>query len=500
MTDVHDNHQDEQEQIRQRREKLTALREETIAFPTDFRRDVVVAELLAKYDEKSKEELEEAHLRVKIAGRMMTRRIMGKASFSHLQDMSGQLQIYVARDNLPEGVYNDQFKKWDIGDILGAEGVLFKTQTGELSIKVDVIRLLTKALRPLPEKFHGIADQEIKYRQRYLDLIMSQQSRNTFLIRSKIVAYIRNFLTQRAFLEVETPMMQVIPGGATARPFTTHHNALDMDMFLRIAPELYLKRLVVGGFERVFEINRNFRNEGLSTRHNPEFTMLEFYQAYAEYHELMDLTEEMLRGIAQEVVGKTVVSYQGEEYDFGKPFTRMSVFDSILHFNPDLTADNISTREAAVKVAENLKIPVKDGYGLGKIQIEIFEKTVESRLMHPTFITAYPVEVSPLARRNDNDPHVTDRFEFFVGGREIANGFTELNDAEDQAARFQQQVNEKEAGDDEAMHFDADYIVALEHGMPPTAGEGIGIDRLVMLFTDSPSIRDVLLFPHMRPK
>jgi lysyl-tRNA synthetase class 2 len=401
---------------------------------------------------------------------------------------------------LPEGVYNDQFKKWDIGDILGAEGVLFKTQTGELSIKVDVIRLLTKALRPLPEKFHGIADQEIKYRQRYLDLIMSQQSRNTFLIRSKIVAYIRNFLTQRAFLEVETPMMQVIPGGATARPFTTHHNALDMDMFLRIAPELYLKRLVVGGFERVFEINRNFRNEGLSTRHNPEFTMLEFYQAYAEYHELMDLTEEMLRGIAQEVVGKTVVSYQGEEYDFGKPFTRMSVFDSILHFNPDLTADNISTREAAVKVAENLKIPVKDGYGLGKIQIEIFEKTVESRLMHPTFITAYPVEVSPLARRSDNDPHVTDRFEFFVGGREIANGFTELNDAEDQAARFQQQVNEKEAGDDEAMHFDADYIVALEHGMPPTAGEGIGIDRLVMLFTDSPSIRDVLLFPHMRPK
>ena len=500
MTDVHDNHQDEQEQIRQRREKLTALREETIAFPTDFRRDVVVAELLAKYDEKSKEELEEAHLRVKIAGRMMTRRIMGKASFSHLQDMSGQLQIYVARDNLPEGVYNDQFKKWDIGDILGAEGVLFKTQTGELSIKVDAIRLLTKALRPLPEKFHGIADQEIKYRQRYLDLIMSQKSRDTFLIRSKIVAYIRNFLTQRAFLEVETPMMQVIPGGATARPFTTHHNALDMDMFLRIAPELYLKRLVVGGFERVFEINRNFRNEGLSTRHNPEFTMLEFYQAYAEYHELMDLTEEMLRGIAQEVVGKTVVSYQGEEYDFGKPFTRMSVFDSILHFNPDLTADNISTREAAVKVAENLKIPVKDGYGLGKIQIEIFEKTVESRLMHPTFITAYPVEVSPLARRNDNDPHVTDRFEFFVGGREIANGFTELNDAEDQAARFQQQVNEKEAGDDEAMHFDADYIVALEHGMPPTAGEGIGIDRLVMLFTDSPSIRDVLLFPHMRPK
>lgn len=500
MTEPQENIQDEQDQIRQRREKLTALREETIAFPTDFRRDVVVGELLAKYGEKSKEELETDHLRVKIAGRMMTRRIMGKASFSHLQDMSGQLQVYVARDNLPEGVYNDQFKKWDIGDILGAEGVLFKTQTGELSVKVDSIRLLTKALRPLPEKFHGIADQEIKYRQRYLDLIMSQESRDTFRIRSQIVAFIRNFLTQRQFLEVETPMMQVIPGGATARPFTTHHNALDMDMFLRIAPELYLKRLVVGGFERVFEINRNFRNEGLSTRHNPEFTMLEFYQAYAEYHELMDLTEEMLRGIAQEVLGQTVITYQGEEYDFGKPFARMTVFDSILHFNPDLKPENISTREEAEKVAQNLKIPVKDSYGLGKIQIEIFEKTVESRLMNPTFITAYPVEVSPLARRSDNDPHVTDRFEFFVGGREIANGFTELNDAEDQAARFQQQVDEKEAGDDEAMHFDADYIVALEHGMPPTAGEGIGIDRLVMLFTDSPSIRDVLLFPHMRPK
>ncbi len=500
MTETTEQIQDEQDQIRQRREKLTALREEAIAFPTDFRRDVVVGELLAKYDEKTKEELEEAHIRVKIAGRMMTRRIMGKASFSHLQDMSGQMQVYVARDNLPEGVYNDQFKKWDIGDILGAEGYLFKTQTGELSVKVDSIRLLTKALRPLPEKFHGIADQEIKYRQRYLDLIMSQQSRDVFLIRSKVVGYIRNFLIERAFLEVETPMMQVIPGGATARPFTTHHNALDMDMFLRIAPELYLKRLVVGGFERVFEINRNFRNEGLSTRHNPEFTMLEFYQAYAEYHELMDLTEEMLRGIAEEVLGKTTITYQGEQYDFGKPFVRMTVFDSILHFNPDLTAENISTREAALIVAENLKIPIKNGYGLGKIQIEIFEKTVESRLMNPTFITAYPVEVSPLARRNDDDPHVTDRFEFFVGGREIANGFTELNDAEDQAARFQQQVNEKEAGDDEAMHFDADYIVALEHGMPPTAGEGIGIDRLVMLFTDSPSIRDVLLFPHMRPK
>ncbi|MGD7033962.1 lysine--tRNA ligase [Methylotuvimicrobium buryatense] len=492
--------QDEQEQIRQRRGKLTEIRERGIAFPTDFRRNVVVGELLAEYGEKSKEELEAEPIRVKVAGRMMTRRIMGKASFCHIQDMSGQMQLYVARDHLPEGFYNEQFKKWDIGDIIGAEGVLFKTNVGELSIKVDDIRLLTKALRPLPEKFHGIADQEIKYRQRYLDLIMSEQSRKTFLIRSKIVTYIRDFLVARQFLEVETPMMQAIPGGATARPFKTHHNALDMELFLRIAPELYLKRLIVGGFERVFEINRNFRNEGLSTRHNPEFTMLEFYQAYAEYHDLMDLTEEMVRGIALEVLGQTLITYQGEQYDFGKPFDRMTVVESILHFNSGLTADDLATREAAEKVAENLKIPIKDSYGLGKIQIEIFEKTVEHRLMNPTFITAYPVEVSPLARRNDDDPHVTDRFEFFVGGREIANGFTELNDAEDQAERFRKQVEEKEAGDDEAMHYDADYVTALEHGMPPTAGEGIGIDRLVMLFTDAPSIRDVLLFPHLRPK
>ena len=491
---------DEQEQIRQRRSKLNELRENGVAFPTDFRRNVVAGEVLAEYGEKSKEELEAEPVRIKIAGRIMTRRIMGKASFCHIQDMSGRIQLYVTRDALPEGFYNEQFKKWDIGDIVGAEGVLFKTQTNELSVKVDDIRLLTKALRPLPEKFHGLTDQEVKYRQRYLDLIMSEESRQTFLMRSKIVAYIRQFLIERQFLEVETPMMQAIPGGATARPFMTHHNALDMGLYLRIAPELYLKRLVVGGFERVFEINRNFRNEGLSTRHNPEFTMLEFYQAYAEYHDLMDLTEEMLRGLAENVLGKTLITYQGEQYDFGKPFDRMTVFDSILHFNPDLTPADIDNREAAVKVAEKLKIPVKDGYGLGKIQIEIFEKTVEHRLMNPTFITAYPVEVSPLARRNDHDPHVTDRFEFFVGGREIANGFTELNDAEDQAARFQKQVEEKEAGDDEAMHFDADYIIALEHGMPPTAGEGIGIDRLVMLFTDAPSIRDVLLFPHMRPK
>jgi len=494
------NQQDEQEQITQRRTKLKALRENGIAFPTDFRRNVISGELLAEYGEKTKEELEQQPIRVKIAGRIMTRRIMGKASFCHIQDMSGKLQLYVTRDTLPEGFYNEQFKKWDIGDIVGAEGELFKTKVGELSVRVDDIRLLTKALRPLPEKFHGVADQEIKYRQRYLDLIMSDDSRKTFLIRSQIVAYIRQFLADRDFLEVETPMMQAIPGGATARPFETHHNALDMGLYLRIAPELYLKRLVVGGFERVFEINRNFRNEGLSTRHNPEFTMLEFYQAYAEYGDLMDLTEAMLKGIAEEVTGSAVVKYQDDEYDFGKPFDRMTVVESILHFNPDLTIESVNTRDAAIKVAEQLHIPIKDGYGLGKIQIEIFEKTVESRLMNPTFITAYPVEVSPLARRNDDDPHVTDRFEFFVGGREIANGFTELNDAEDQAERFRKQVEEKDAGDDEAMHFDEDYIIALEHGMPPTAGEGIGIDRLVMLFTDSPSIKDVLLFPQMRPK
>jgi lysyl-tRNA synthetase class 2 len=492
--------QDEQELIRLRRAKLSTLRENGIAFPTDFRRNVVAGELFAEYGEKSKEELEENPLRVKVAGRIMTRRVMGKASFCHIQDMSGKIQLYVTRDSLPGDFYNEQFKKWDIGDIVGAEGVLFKTNAGELSVKVDDIRLLTKSLRPLPEKFHGIADQEIKYRQRYLDLIMSESSRKTFLLRSRIVAYIREFLIKRDFLEVETPMMQAIPGGATARPFVTHHNALDMQLFLRIAPELYLKRLVVGGFERVFEINRNFRNEGLSTRHNPEFTMLEFYQAYAEYGDLMDLTEAMLRGLAEEVVGQTLITYQGEEYDFGKPFERMTVFESILRFNPDLKASDIDNREGAIVVCKKLNLPVKDGYGLGKLQIEIFEKTVESRLMNPTFITAYPVEVSPLARRNDQDPFITDRFEFFVGGREIANGFTELNDAEDQAARFQKQVEEKEAGDDEAMHFDADYIVALEHGMPPTAGEGIGIDRLVMLFADAPSIRDVLLFPHMRAK
>jgi lysyl-tRNA synthetase class 2 len=491
---------DENALIAQRKAKLAALREVGQAFPNDFRRNVMATELHAEYGDKSNEELEANPVRVRVAGRMMTRRIMGKASFAHLQDMSGQIQLFVTRDDLPAGFYNEQFKKWDIGDIIGAEGVMFRTKTGELSVRVEAIRLLTKSLRPLPEKWHGLADQETKYRQRYLDLIMNEVTRTTFRTRSRIVDYVRRFLIERDYMEVETPMMHAIPGGATARPFTTYHNALDIELFLRVAPELYLKRLVVGGFERVFEINRNFRNEGLSTRHNPEFTMVEFYQAYADYRDLMDLTEDLLRGLAQEVYGDTTVSYQGERYDFGKPFARMTVLESILHFNPELKAEQLQTLEAARQVAQGLEIPLLDSYGLGKVQIEIFEKTVEHRLKDPTFITAYPTEVSPLARRNDADPFVTDRFEFFVGGREIANGFSELNDAEDQAERFRKQVEEKEAGDAEAMHYDADYIVALEHGMPPTAGEGIGIDRLVMLFTDAPSIRDVLLFPHMRPR
>ena len=493
--------EDENRLISQRREKLSQIRERGIAFPNDFKRNVVAGELHAEYGERDADELEKLAIRVKVAGRMMSRRIMGKASFIHLQDMSGRIQVFVQRDALPEGYYNQQFKKeLDVGDIVGVEGQLFKTKTGELSIRCDEFRLLTKSLRPLPEKFHGLTDQEQRYRQRYLDLIMNQTSQETFRIRTRIIQSMRNYLNNKAFLEVETPMMQAIPGGATARPFMTHHNALDMQLFLRIAPELYLKRLVVGGFERVYEINRNFRNEGLSARHNPEFTMVEFYQAYADYQDLMDLTEDMLRVMAREVLGKTQIEYQNEIYDFGNPFQRMTVKESILRFNPDIGAVELEDPAAARVHAERLGIDMKMGYGLGKIQIEIFEKTVEHRLLEPTFITAYPTEVSPLARRNDQDPFVTDRFELFVGGREIANGFSELNDAEDQADRFRRQVEEKEAGDEEAMHFDADYIRALEHGMPPTAGEGIGVDRLVMLFTDSPSIRDVLLFPHMRPE
>jgi len=491
--------QDENEQIAQRRSKLAELRQQGIPFPNDFRRNVVAGELHAEYGEKDPAEIETRNVRVKVAGRMMTRRVMGKASFAHLQDMSGRIQIYVTRDVMGEPAYED-FKKWDIGDIVGAEGVLFKTKTGELSVKVDGIRLLAKALRPLPEKFHGLTDTETKYRQRYLDLIMNEVARKTFHTRTAIIRYIRHFLDSRGFLEVETPMMQVIPGGAAARPFVTHHHALDMGLYLRVAPELYLKRLIVGGFEKVYEINRNFRNEGLSTRHNPEFTMLEFYQAYADYQDLMNLTEEMLRGLAREVLVTETITYQGEQYDFSQRFRRMTLKESILQFNSDVSQQDLDSVDALRKIAARLGIPVKSSYGTGTLQLEIFEKTVEGKLKDPTFITAYPTEVSPLARRNDADPTITDRFEFFAGGREIANGFSELNDAEDQAERFRKQVAEKEAGDEAAMHFDEDYIRALEHGMPPTAGEGIGIDRLVMLFTDSASIRDVLLFPHMRPE
>lgn len=489
---------DENKLIARRREKLDKLREAGEAFPNDFRRDAVAGELHAEYDEVSAEALEARGLRVSVAGRMMLKRVMGKVSFAQLLDMSGRIQLLLQRDLLGDA-YQD-FKGWDIGDIVGAEGLLIKTQTGELSVRVDRVRLLTKAVRPLPEKFHGLADQEARYRQRYLDLIMNEPSRATFRLRSQIVQFIRNFMVDRGFLEVETPMMQAIPGGATARPFVTHHNALDMPLYLRVAPELYLKRLVVGGFERVFEINRNFRNEGVSTRHNPEFTMLEFYQAYASYEDLIDLTEAMLREMAVRLLGSTTVSYQGDEYDFGKRFARLTLRESVLHFNPDIEAAQLDDVARLRELAACLGVDVKPSYGPGKVLTEVFEKTVEQQLTEPTFITEYPTEVSPLARRNTRNPEVTDRFEFFVGGRELANGFSELNDYEDQAERFRRQVAEKEAGDVEAMHFDADYIRALEHGMPPTAGEGIGVDRLVMLFANAPSIRDVLLFPHMRPE
>ncbi len=487
--------QDENQLIAQRREKLSVIRENGVAFPNNFRRDALADELHARLGEKSKEELETLAQRARVAGRIMARR----GPFLVIQDMSGRIQFYVDKKTLPEELVA-RIKAWDIGDIVGGEGPVHKSGKGDLYIYLDEAELLTKALRPLPEKWHGLADQEQRYRQRYVDLIVNQQARGTFVMRSRIIDYIRRYFVDAGFLEVETPMMQIIPGGATARPFVTHHNALDMALYLRIAPELYLKRLVVGGFEKVFEINRNFRNEGLSTRHNPEFTMIEFYEAYVDYAQCMDRTEELVRGIARDLLCSDTVDYQGESYDFGKPFARMTVKESILHFNPDMAAEALDDLATASAEAQRLGIEVKPTYGLGKVQIEIFEKTVEHRLKDPTFITAYPTEVSPLARRNDADPFVTDRFEFFVGGREIANGFSELNDPEDQAERFRRQVEEKDAGDEEAMHFDADYVRALEHGLPPTAGEGIGIDRLVMLFTDSPSIRDVLLFPHMRPE
>ena len=502
MTDQQDeNKVEDNKLIAERRAKLAELREqEGPTFPNDFRPQNSAADLQAQFGEESKEALEQLGNIVSIAGRV----IRDRGAFIVVQDSSAKIQLYVTKAARPFA------KSLDLGDIVGITGQLHKSGKGELYVQMDSYVLLTKALRPLPDKFHGLADQETRYRQRYVDLIVNPEVRNTFRIRSAVVAFIRNYLNAADYLEVETPMLQVIPGGAVARPFVTHHNALDIDMYLRIAPELYLKRLVVGGFERVYEINRNFRNEGLSTRHNPEFTMLEFYQAYADFNDLMNLTEDMLRKMTTEVLGSTKVTNTIKDsdgqviseiyYDFAVPFTRLSVFDSILQYNADISAEQLSDEASARAIAQSLNIPLKAIWGLGKVQIEIFEKTVEHLLQQPTFITMYPAEVSPLARRNDVDPFVTDRFEFFVGGREIANGFSELNDAEDQEARFKQQVAEKEAGDDEAMHFDGDYIRALEYGMPPTAGEGIGIDRLVMFLTDSASIRDVLLFPHMRPE
>ncbi|MFV0278390.1 MAG: lysine--tRNA ligase [Parahaliea sp.] len=486
--------EDENKLVAERRAKLAAIRATRNAFPNDFRRSALADDLQRDYGAHDKAELEVLDAHYAVAGRL----VRNRGAFLLIQDGSGSIQLYVDRKALDEATLAD-IKGWDLGDIVAGAGPIHKSGKGDLYINLREARLLTKALRPLPDKYHGLADQELRYRQRYVDLIVNPQSRQVFRTRSAIITFIRDYMNRRAFMEVETPMMQVIPGGAAAKPLVTHHNALDLDMYLRIAPELYLKRLVVGGFERVYEINRNFRNEGLSTRHNPEFTMLEFYWAYADYNDAMDLTEHMLREMAAKVLGSTTVSYQGSEYDFSKPFARMSVFDAILYFNSDITADRLADETAARELASGLGIDIRDSWGLGKVQIEIFEKTVEHRLDQPTFITAYPTEVSPLARRSDADPFVTDRFEFFVGGREIANGFSELNDAEDQAERFRAQVAEKDAGDEEAMHYDADYVRALEYGLPPTAGEGIGIDRLVMLLTDSPSIRDVLLFPHMRP-
>ena len=492
---------DENRLIAERREKLHALKAETIAYPNDFRPNTNAAVLHERFADDDTETLAEVDETFALAGRMLAKRVMGKIAFVKVQDGTGAIQFVIQRDNLPEGLYQ-QFKQWDIGDIIGGSGSIFRTQKGELSVKPVELRLLTKSLRPLPEKFHGLTDTETRYRQRYVDLIMNEESRKVFQTRSKIIRFIRDFMEApgREFLEVETPMMHPIPGGATARPFVTHHNALDLPMFLRVAPELYLKRLTVGGLDRVYEINRNFRNEGVSTRHNPEFTMLEFYWAYANYNDLMDLTETMLRELATEVCGSTTVVFEGEDVDYGSPFERISVEDAVRKFSPDLADADLWDMDTLKSACAKLDVHVDKSWGEGKLLIELFEATAESKLMDPTFITAYPTEVSPLSRRNDENPLITDRFELFVAGREIANGFSELNDPEDQAARFQEQVSQKDAGDLEAMHYDADYIRALEYGMPPTAGEGIGIDRLVMLLTDSASIRDVLLFPHMRPE
>jgi lysyl-tRNA synthetase, class II len=489
---------DENKLIAERRSKLAAIRKAGIAYPNDFRRDALAGQVLVGFGDRSEEWFEANPTAVRVGGRMMFRRVMGRASFAKLADRSGQIQIYLQAQTLGEAY--ERFKTWDLGDIIGAAGVLFRTKTGELSVRVTELRLLAKSLRPLPDKWHGLSDTELRYRQRYVDLIVNEPSREVFRVRARVVRFLRDFLDALDFLEVETPMMQPIPGGAVARPFKTHHNALDLDMYLRIAPELYLKRLVVGGFDRVYEINRNFRNEGLSTQHNPEFTMLELYLAYSDYRDLMEWTEKAMRGLADAVYGKRQIEYQGRNYDLAAPFRRLTVEQALIAHNPGI--DPLSLRDVTYlrRLCERLGIAFNEHDGAGKLQIDIFDKTVEHKLLDPTFIHAYPVEVSPLSRPNDGDPFVADRFEFFLAGRELANGFSELNDPEDQAARFRAQVERHDRGDLEAMYYDSDYIRALEYGMPPTAGLGVGIDRLVMFFTNSASIRDVILFPHMRPE
>jgi lysyl-tRNA synthetase, class II len=487
---------DENKLIAERRTKLATWRASGGAYPNDFRRNALAQQLLTLYAERDAEWLEANPIQVQVGGRMMAKRIMGKASFAKIADRSGQIQLFLQQVALGESY--DAFKTYDVGDFLGAEGALFRTRTGELSVRVQTLRLLAKALQPLPDKWHGLADTELRYRRRYVDLIVSETSREVFRTRTRIIRYLRDYLDALDFLEVETPMMQPIPGGAAARPFVTHHNALDQKMYLRIAPELYLKRLIVGGFERVYEINRNFRNEGLSTRHNPEFTMLEMYWAYIDYQELMELIERVLHGLADTLFSSRLVTYQGRQYDLGTPARRVTIEQLILEHNPTLEREQLRDLSYLRAACDRLGLPYKDGDGAGKLQIEIFEKTAEHTLYEPTFVYGYPAEVSPLSRRSDADPFLTDRFEFFLAGRELANGFSELNDPEDQAARFREQAARQESGDDEAMHYDADYIRALEYGMPPTAGLGIGVDRLVMFFTDMPSIRDVLLFPHLR--
>jgi lysyl-tRNA synthetase, class II len=495
--------QDENHVIAERRQKLAAIRAQAKSkgenpFPNDFRPEHDAVDLIKAYGEKSKEELEAATpVLVKVAGRMMLKRVMGKAAFATIQDASAQIQLYITMNDLGAEAL-EEFKHYDMGDILGAEGRLFKTKVGELSIHVTSLRLITKSLRPLPEKFHGLTDTEQRYRMRYVDLITNPDVRETFRMRSKIVQSIRSFMVDAGYLEVETPMLHPIPGGAAAKPFITHHNSLDMQMYLRIAPELYLKRLIVGGFERVFEINRSFRNEGISVRHNPEFTMMELYIAWRDYHHLMDFTEEMFRAVSTHVLGKTAFTYGEYEIDFAKPFDRITMPEAVKKYCPEFADADLSNIEILRASLKKLHVQIKPTHSVGELQLMLFEETAEVKLIQPTFIIDYPAEVSPLARRNDKTPHTTDRFELFIAGRELANGFSELNDAEDQAERFMAQVTAKDAGDEEAMHYDADYVRALEYGMPPTAGEGIGIDRLVMLLTNSPSIRDVILFPQLK--